>query len=102
MLFPLHFYTKTFPFTPLWYGGPSPFTHTLHGSLRPPRALSLLCKTAPLYHRAIPDVTCIILVQTTNTADKITTTPLLDSTLSPRPPPVDHRGDPLSHTFNID
>ena len=50
----------------------------------------------------IPDVTCIILVHTTNTADKITTTPLLDSTLSPCPPPVDHRGDPLSHTFNID
>ena len=50
----------------------------------------------------IPDVTCIILVHTTNTADKITTTPLLDSTLSPCPPPVDHRGGPLSHTFNID
>ena len=39
---------KTIPFTPLWYGGPSPLTRTLHGALRPPRALSLLCKTAPM------------------------------------------------------
>ena len=44
----------------------------------------------------IPDVTCIILVHTTNTADKITTTPLLRpsppvpicSTLARRPPAV--------------
>ena len=39
-------YYNTIPFTPLWYGGPSPLTHTLHGALRPPWALSLLCKTA--------------------------------------------------------
>ena len=68
-------YYKTIPFTPLWYGGPSPLTHTLHGALRPPRALPLLCKTAPMTppRCVIPDVTCIMLVHTTNTADNITT-----------------------------
>ena len=55
MLLPLHHCTSTprsfLLLLPL-YGmlGPSPFTHTLNGSLRPPRALSLLCKTAPLCH----------------------------------------------------
>ena len=93
------FHYKTITFTPLWYGGPSPLTRTLHGAphTQALACLSLLYKTA-----VIPDVTCIMLVHTTNPADKTSTTPILDSTLSPRPPPVDHRGDSPSHTFNID
>ena len=41
-----------------------------------------------------------MLVRTTKTTDNNTTTPLLDSTLPLRPPPVDHRGDypsPIQH-----
>ena len=59
-----------------------------------PSALSLPVKQLlwPLLG-VIPDVTCIMLAHTTKTADNNTTTPILDSTLSPRPPSVDHRGD---------
>ena len=91
---------------------PRPFLLPLYGMLGPrPSHTHYMVPFAPLGRCpcsvkprpcVIPDVTCIILVHTTNTADKITTTPLLDSTLPPCPPPVDHRGDPLSHTFNID
>ena len=77
-------------------------THTTWFPSPPSSTLGRCPCSVKLRPCVIPDVTCIILVHTTNTADKTTTTPLLDSTLSPCPPPVDHRGDPLSHTFNID
>ena len=37
---------KTIPFTPLWYGGPSPLTHTLHGALH---TQALACVLSLLY-----------------------------------------------------
>jgi hypothetical protein len=36
---------KTIPFTPLWYGGPSPLTHTLHGA---PHTQALACPVLAL------------------------------------------------------
>ena len=88
-------YNKTIPFTPPWYGGPSPLTHTHY--MVPFAPLGRCpCSVKPLLWPLlgiIPAVTCIMLVHTTNTAGNITTSEE-ELTTRPKDVPKDRRPSP--------